>query len=129
MKPPATAGPPAPDTDPRRTNRVTHVRHRPGRAGPPLGQVLDLRRERMDEVHEVIAGAKADELERNCVPPESPGQLRKDHTVLRCVPVILKEEWQHHRRSGTSRCLRCSRNGPADRSPRCGSPASAHFLP
>jgi hypothetical protein len=38
-------------------------------ADPPLGQVLDLRRERMDEVRDVIAGATAEELERNCVPP------------------------------------------------------------
>jgi len=66
-------------------------------ADPSLDQVLDLRRERMDEVREVIAGAKAQELERNCVPPDSPGHPRKDHTVLQCLHVILKEEWQHHR--------------------------------
>ena len=41
--------------------------------------------------------AKAEELERNCVPPDSPGHPRKDHTVLQCLHVILKEEWQHHR--------------------------------
>jgi len=66
-------------------------------ADPSLGQVLDLRRERMDEVREVIAGATAEELERNCVPPDSPGHPRKDHTVRQCLQVILKEEWQHHR--------------------------------
>jgi hypothetical protein len=66
-------------------------------ADPPLGQVLDLRRERMDEVRDVIAGATAEELERNCVPPASPGHPRKDHTVLQCLHVVLKEEWQHHR--------------------------------
>ena len=37
------------------------------------------------------------ELERNCVAPASPGHPRKDHTVLQCLHVILKEEWQHHR--------------------------------
>ena len=51
-------------------------------ADPSLGQVLDLRRERMDEVRDVITGATAKELERNCVPPDSPGHPRKDHTVL-----------------------------------------------
>ena len=56
-----------------------------------------LRQERMDEVRDVIAGADAEELERNCVPPASPGHPRKDHTVLRCLHVVLKEEWQHHR--------------------------------
>jgi DinB superfamily len=66
-------------------------------ADPSLDQVLDLRRERMDEVREVITGAKAEELERHCVPPDSPGHPRKDHTVVQCLQVILKEEWQHHR--------------------------------
>jgi len=51
----------------------------------------------MDEVGDVIAGATAQELERNCVPPGSPGHPRKDHTVLQCLHVVLKEEWQHHR--------------------------------
>jgi len=46
---------------------------------------------------EVIAGANAEELERNCVPPGSPGYPRKGHTVLQCLHVVLKEEWQHHR--------------------------------
>jgi hypothetical protein len=66
-------------------------------AAPSLDQVLDVRRDRIAEVHEVIAGANAEELERNCVPPDSPGHPRKDHTVLQCLHVILKEEWQHHR--------------------------------
>lgn len=66
-------------------------------ADPSLGQVLDLLRERMDEVREVIASTRAEELERSCVPPDSPGHPRKDHTVLQCLHVILKEEWQHHR--------------------------------
>ena len=66
-------------------------------ADPSLDQVLDLRRERMDEVADVIAGATAQELERNCVPPGSPGHPRKAHTVLHCLHVVLNEEWQHHR--------------------------------
>jgi hypothetical protein len=66
-------------------------------ADPSFDQVLDVRRERMDEVREVIAGANAKKLERNCVPPDTPGHPRKDHTVLECLHVILKEEWQHHR--------------------------------
>ncbi|MBO0774147.1 MAG: DinB family protein [Actinobacteria bacterium] len=51
----------------------------------------------MHEVREVIAGATAGELERTCVPPGSPGHPRKDRTVLQCLHVLLKEEWQHHR--------------------------------
>jgi hypothetical protein len=66
-------------------------------ADPSVDQVLDLRRERMGEVREVIVGVSAEELGRNCVPPGSPGHPRKDHTVLQCLHVVLKEEWQHHR--------------------------------
>jgi hypothetical protein len=66
-------------------------------ADPSLHQVLELRRQRMDEVREVIAGATVNELGRNCTPPDTPGHPRKDHTVLQCLQVVLKEEWQHHR--------------------------------
>jgi hypothetical protein len=66
-------------------------------ADPSLDQVLGLRRGRMDEVRDVIAAATAQELERNCVPPASPGHPHKDHTVLQCLHVVFKEEWQHHR--------------------------------
>jgi hypothetical protein len=70
--------------------------HQPD-ADPSLDEVLDLRWERMDEVRDVIAGATAEDLDRICVPPNTPGHPRKDHTVLQCPHVILTEEWQHHR--------------------------------
>jgi hypothetical protein len=66
-------------------------------ADPALDQVLELRRQRMDEVREAIGSAEAADLERNCVPPDTPGHPRKEHTVRQCLHVILKEEWQHHR--------------------------------
>jgi hypothetical protein len=66
-------------------------------ADPSIDQVLKVRRQRMDEVSEVIGTANAEDLQRNCVPPDTPGHPRKDHTVLHCLHVILKEEWQHHR--------------------------------
>lgn len=66
-------------------------------ADPSLGQVLEVRRERMGEVRDVILAANAEELERDCVPPDTPGHPRKHHTVLACLHVVLKEEWQHHR--------------------------------
>jgi hypothetical protein len=66
-------------------------------AEPSFEQVLQVRRERMGEVRDVIAGATAAELERICVPPATPGHPRKDHTVLRCLHVVLKEEFEHHR--------------------------------
>ena len=66
-------------------------------ANPSFDQVLDVRRERVDEVREVIFNLTSAELERICVPPASPGHPSKDHTVLQCLHVVLKEEWQHRR--------------------------------
>jgi hypothetical protein len=80
---------------------------------PSLDQVLAVRRERMDEVRAVILGATVKELKRNCVPPDSPGHPRTAHTVLECLHVLLKEEWQHHRYA--VRDLAVLENRPADR--------------
>ena len=49
-------------------------------ADPSLGQVLEVRRRSLG-------------VPRPC----APGHPRKDHTVLHCLHVVLKEEWQHHR--------------------------------
>jgi uncharacterized damage-inducible protein DinB len=65
-------------------------------AKPSLEEMLDLRRERMDEVAETIGAVTAEELERVCVPPDSPGHPTRDHTVRACLHVILNEEWEHH---------------------------------
>jgi hypothetical protein len=66
-------------------------------ADPSLDEVLNLRRQRMAEVREVIGAVTPKELQRNCVPPPSPGHPSKEHTVLDCLHVTLKEEWQHRR--------------------------------
>ena len=66
-------------------------------AEPLLDEILDVRRERMDEVKQTIAGVTADELQRVCVPPAAPGHPTSPHTVLACLHVILDEEWEHHR--------------------------------
>jgi hypothetical protein len=50
-------------------------------ADPSLDQVLALHRERMDEVRDVIAGAKAKELKRNCVPSRQPGPPEAKSTL------------------------------------------------
>ena len=65
-------------------------------ASPSLKEVLKLRRERMDEVGQSIDAVTATELERICVPPDSPGQPTRDHTVRACIHVILNEEWEHN---------------------------------
>lgn len=66
-------------------------------AAPSLGEVLEVRRERMGEVQETIAGLTPEELERVCTPPSTPGHPNRPHSVLQCLHVILNEEWEHHR--------------------------------
>jgi uncharacterized damage-inducible protein DinB len=66
-------------------------------ANPSLEEVLDLRRQRMDEVGQVIETLTPAELERVCVPPATPGHPDREQTVLHCLHVLLNEEWEHHR--------------------------------
>jgi hypothetical protein len=66
-------------------------------ADPTLDAVLTVRRERMQEVREVICAATAEELGRVCNPAQSLGHPTRPHTVLECLHVILDEEWEHNR--------------------------------
>jgi len=66
-------------------------------ADPSLDDILAVRRERMGEARAVVDGVDSNELERTCTPPNTPGHPRQPHTVLECLHVLLKEEWQHHR--------------------------------
>jgi hypothetical protein len=66
-------------------------------ASPSLDEVLDVRRERMDEVRQTIAAVTPEELERVCVPPNTPGHPNDPRPVLACLHVILNEEWEHNR--------------------------------
>lgn len=67
------------------------------RATPSLGEVLAVRRERMDAVNETMGALTSEELKRACVPPETTGHPTEARSVLRCLHVILDEEWQHSR--------------------------------
>jgi hypothetical protein len=66
-------------------------------ARPSLDDVVDLRRERMDEVGQTISALTVAELQRVCAPPDSPGHPTRGHSVLECLRVILNEEWEHNR--------------------------------
>ena len=66
-------------------------------ADPTLDQVLDLRRERMGEVAGAIASARRSRAGAYLPTLPPPLATDKDHTVLQCLHVVLKEEWQHHR--------------------------------
>jgi hypothetical protein len=65
-------------------------------ASPSVQAVLELRRERMDQVEQTIGALTAEELERVCVPPDAPGHPTQDHSVRACLHVILNEEWEHN---------------------------------
>lgn len=65
-------------------------------ATPALGDVLAVRRQRMDAVQETLAALTTEELERVCVPPDAPGHPTEARTVLHCLHVILNEEWLHN---------------------------------
>lgn len=66
-------------------------------ADPSLDQVLAVRGERMVEVGDAVAHVTITDLARTCIPPTSPGHPSKEYTVLECLHVVLKEEWQHRR--------------------------------
>lgn len=65
-------------------------------AQPSMQQVLEVRRERMDEVAATMDSLSAAELDRVCIPPGGPGHPTRSHTVRECLHVILNEEWQHN---------------------------------
>ncbi len=66
-------------------------------ANPSFEEVLRVRGERQERVKQTIAGLSPAELERVCVPPDSPGYPTEARSVLHCLHVILNEEWEHSR--------------------------------
>jgi hypothetical protein len=68
-----------------------------GTANPGLDEILEVRSQRMDDVKATIQGLDAQELGRICEPPARLGHPTKAHSVLKCLHVILDEEWEHNR--------------------------------
>jgi len=66
-------------------------------AKPSLDQVLSVRRERMDTVKDAVALLTVEDLDRVCIPPSTPGFPDEPHSLLKCLHVILDEEWEHNR--------------------------------
>lgn len=63
---------------------------------PSLDEVLELRRDRMNTVREVIAGLTDDSLDRLTEPVHAPGWPPPESFPVReCLLVILNEEWHH----------------------------------
>ena len=65
-------------------------------ARPSLDAVLDLRRDRMSTVREVIDGLTDASLDGHIEPVEGPGWPQpRSYPVRECLLVILNEEWEH----------------------------------
>jgi uncharacterized damage-inducible protein DinB len=63
---------------------------------PTLDTVLELRRDRMATVRQVIDGLTDESLDGHTVPVEGPGWPRpRSYPVRECLMVILNEEWEH----------------------------------
>jgi hypothetical protein len=65
---------------------------------PSLDVVLDLRRDRMATVRQVIEGLTGTSLDRDTEPVEAPGwPPPRSFPVRECLLIILNEEWEHRR--------------------------------
>jgi uncharacterized damage-inducible protein DinB len=65
-------------------------------ARPSLDAALELRRDRMSIVREVIDGLTDASLDGHTEPVEGPGWPRpRSYPVRECLLVILNEEWEH----------------------------------
>jgi DinB superfamily len=65
-------------------------------ARPSLDGVLELRRDRMSTVRQVIEGLTDESLDGHTEPVEAPGWPEpRSYPVRECLLIILSEEWEH----------------------------------
>jgi DinB superfamily/Pentapeptide repeats (8 copies) len=65
-------------------------------ARPSLDAVLELRRDRMSTVRQVIEGLTDESLAGHTEPVEGPGWPEpRGYPVRECLLIVLNEEWQH----------------------------------
>jgi hypothetical protein len=63
---------------------------------PPLDTVLELRRDRMSTVRQIVDELTAESLAADTEPVEGPGWPEPvSHRVRDCLLVVLNEEWEH----------------------------------
>jgi uncharacterized damage-inducible protein DinB len=63
---------------------------------PSLDEVLELRRDRMATVREVVDGLTDESLAGDTEPVEGPGWPEpRSYPVRECLLIILNEEWEH----------------------------------
>ena len=66
-------------------------------ATPTLEEILELRRDRMATVREVVDGLTVESLAADTAPAVGPGwpPEGRTFTVSTCLSVVLNEEWEH----------------------------------
>jgi DinB superfamily len=65
-------------------------------AKPSLDSVLELRRDRMSTVREVLEGLSDESLDGHTQPVEGPGWPEsRSYPIRECLLCILNEEWEH----------------------------------
>ena len=65
-------------------------------ARPPLDVVLQLRRDRMSTVRDLLAGLTDESLNSQTKPVDGPGwPPARSFPVQECLQIILTEEWEH----------------------------------
>lgn len=65
---------------------------------PSLDEVLELRRDRMSTVRQVIEGLTDESLDRTTEPVDAPGWPEpRSYPVRDCLLIVLSEEWEHRR--------------------------------
>jgi hypothetical protein len=63
---------------------------------PSLDEVLELRRDRMSTVRQVIEGLTDTSLDGHTEPVEGPGWPEsRSYPVRECLLIVLNEEWEH----------------------------------
>jgi hypothetical protein len=63
---------------------------------PSLDEVLELRRDRMRTVRDVVDGLTDESLAADTEPVEGPGwPPARRYPILECLQIVLNEEWEH----------------------------------
>jgi hypothetical protein len=66
-------------------------------ATPDLAQILPVRLEHQQAVRATLEKLTDGELAEVRTAPDEPGHPDGEHAVLRCLHVVMNEEWEHHR--------------------------------
>lgn len=82
--------------DPDETRALPAGLTRDRNAKPPLDEVLELRRDRMNTARKLVDGLTDESLDADTEPVEAPGWPEsRSYRVRNLLQHVLHEEWQH----------------------------------